>query len=710
MNARRDRLGGMVGMPPAAPARPAPAPRVEAAPAPRKRALLFAPPPAAPAQYVPLLEAEGYDVLLAADAAAADALLRSAPAHLIVALAPTVGEERIASWQKVAPQAEIRVIPGFAALVEDRLVPQGELLGFATRALGALARLAAGADRVPAERSARTVRLAEHAAEALALPARERAATRLAAALQELPAAVGAADELAARRQVLVDFVSGFGSPLPLTIPGRGADRPVTAMDVAEAAHRLARLEEAKDADPALALRRLAAGSEAELQASAVEAVLAAAREGTAAAARGRILVVDPDAAARNLLALRLGNDGYAVRTAPDGRTAFEEIRREPPDLVLAEAVLPGLDGYALLDAMKREGKGRIPFVFVSARADAVSVNKGLLLGAADFLPKPVNVEVLLTKLLKILAQPIEAADVSRISLSDLSQAATVGYPIVTYEQLAPGVQILGRFRIEANLGEGGMGKVVKARDERLGEDVVLKVMKVALAADPALFEHFKREIRLARKITHPGVVRIFDFWEAGPLSFVTMEYLEGRNLSEELKRRGPFPVGAAARVATEVFEALAAAHEVGVVHRDIKPHNVLMLPNGHIKVLDFGIAQGLEPNTPDGVTLATNVMGTPEYMSPEQVMGERVDVRTDLYSAGIVLYELLTGTLPFMADNRMAVAAMRLNTPPAPPSTHRAGIPPAFDTLVLRLLARDRDRRPASARSVVAELSALKR
>jgi DNA-binding response OmpR family regulator len=710
VSSRRDRLGGMVGTPAAAPTRPAPARPVEAATVPRKRALLFAPPPVSPAPYVTVLETEGYDVLVAPDAAAAEALLRSAPAHLIVALAPAVGEERLASWQKLAPQAEVRVVPSFAAVVEDRLVVPGELLAFATRAMAALARLAAGADRVPAERPARTVALAERAADALGLPARERAATRLAAALQELPMVLGAGDELAVRRRVLLDFVSSFGCPLPLAAPVKGPDRPVAAMDVAEAAALLARLEGAKDPDPALALRRQAAGAERELHASAVEAVLAAARDASAGASRGKILVVDPDVPARNLLALRLGNEGYAVRAVQDGRTALEEVRREPPDLVVAEAVLPGLDGYALLDAMKREGKGHIPFVFVSGRADAVSVNKGLLLGAADFLPKPVNIEVLLTKLLKILVQPIDAADLSRISLSDISQAGTLGYPVVTYEQLAPGVQILGRFRVEATLGEGGMGKVVKARDERLHEDVVLKVMKVALAADARLFEQFKREIRLARKITHPGVVRIFDFWEAGPLNFVTMEYLEGRNLNEELRGRGPFPLGVAARVATELFEALAAAHDVGVVHRDIKPHNVLMLPSGHVKVLDFGIAQGLEKNTPDGSTLADGVMGTPEYMSPEQVMGDRVDARTDIYSAGILLYELLTGILPFTADNRMAVAAMRVNTDPEPPSAHRADIPPAFDTLVRRLLARDRGQRPSSARAVAAELLALKR
>jgi CheY-like chemotaxis protein len=447
----------------------------------------------------------------------------------------------------------------------------------------------------------------------------------------------------------------------------------------------------------------------AELHPAAVEAVLAASgREG--GKDRASILLVDGDTGSRNLLALRLGNEGYSTRTAADGRTALEEIRREAPGLVLSEAVLPGLDGFALLDTLKREGKGKIPFMFLSSRADPLSTNKGLLLGAVDFIAKPVNFEVLLTKLEKVLAQAVDLSGVSaRISLSDVTQVGNTEYPPVSYEELQAGTAILGRFQIESDLGEGGMGKVFKARDERLEEQVVIKVMKPGFSDD--ILRRFKREIRLARKITHPGVVRIFDFWEAGPLKFVTMEYLEGTDLRAEIKRRGAFPVPVALRVATEIFEALSAAHDVGVVHRDMKPHNVVMLPSGKVKVLDFGIAQGLEPNTPDSATVTGGaILGTPEYMSPEQLMAEKLDPRTDIYSTGVMLYELLTGQLPFPSEDRIAGARMRLVSDPEPPSSKNPNIPENLESLVLRLLQRKRDDRYASAADVVADLNQMRR
>jgi serine/threonine-protein kinase len=284
---------------------------------------------------------------------------------------------------------------------------------------------------------------------------------------------------------------------------------------------------------------------------------------------------------------------------------------------------------------------------------------------------------------------------------------SATGLPSVNYEELKPGTDILGRFQIEADLGEGGMGKVFKARDIKLEEQVVLKVMKPGFAED--VLKRFKREIRLARKITHPGVVRIYDFWEAGPLTFVTMEFLEGSDLRNEIKRRGAFPPPVALRIATEIFEALSAAHDVGVVHRDMKPHNVLMLPTGRIKVLDFGIAQGLEPNVADAVTAAGAILGTPEYMSPEQLMGDSIDPRTDIYSTGVLLYEILTGQLPFQDRNRVATAQKRLTTDPDAPSTRIANIPPAVDALVLHLLKRNRDERHPTAKEVIADLAQIR-
>jgi CheY-like chemotaxis protein/tRNA A-37 threonylcarbamoyl transferase component Bud32 len=446
------------------------------------------------------------------------------------------------------------------------------------------------------------------------------------------------------------------------------------------------------------------------LHPAAVEAVLVAHGAGRRRADRGRVLVVDPDAGARNLLALRLRNEGYEVRALGDGRTALEEIRRDPPALVLSEAVLPRLDGFALLDAIVRDGGGGVPFVFVSTRSDAMSVNKGLLLGAADFLGKPVNVEVLLTKVHRLLALADGGEASARFSLSDFAVAGTDDLPLVSYEQLAPGTAILGRFRLAKALGEGGMGKVFRARDERLDEDVVVKVMKPQLSHDPAVLERFKREIRLARRITHPRVVRIFDFWEAGPLKFLTMEFLEGNNLRVELQRRGAFPVPVALRVAEELLDALAAAHAVGVVHRDVKPHNVLMLPSGHVKVLDFGIAQALEASEGGEIAIGAGVAaGTYEYMSPEQVVGEPLDPRSDLYSAGLVLYELLAGEAAFRGTDRVAVAQMRLTRAPRPPSAVNPRVPPEVEGFVMRLVAREPDERPASARAALETLARLR-
>ena len=694
----------------------------------RRRALLFAPPPASAAAYVPLLESEGFDVLLAPDAASATALIRSAPPRLILAVAPALGPDLLRSWQELAPEADVRVVPGFMALLEDSVTPAGATREFAVRALASVTGLAAERAGMPPARVARLVAAAEAAGQALALGPRDLAIVQLTAALYPLgdllgsetgPTArmpTGGATESASaladatfetRRRLLAEFAQGVGCPLPIgDVP---ADVPVeqrtaTPMEIVEAAARFVALQEAGGGDPLLALRRASAG----LHPAAVEAVIASARR--APEARGTVVIADPEAAARNLLALRLTSEGYTVKTVADGRAALEEIRRQAPALVIAEAVLPGLDGYALLDALKRDGKGQIPFVFVSSRSDAPSIQKGLLLGAADFLAKPLNIDVLLTKIQKILGRRIDASDVSRLTLSDVSLGgATAGYALVAYEELRAGVELMGRFKIEADLGEGGMGKVFKARDEKLEETVVLKVMKSTLAGDSKLLQHFKREIRLARKITHPGVVRIFDFWEAGDLNFVTMEFLEGQDLRQEIKRRGAFPIPVGLRVATELFDALHAAHEVGVVHRDIKPHNVLVLQTGRVKVLDFGIAQGLDASSQDSATITASVLGTPEYMSPEQILGDKLDVRTDLYSAGVLLYEMFSGGLPFRGENRMATANMHLRTPPEPLSQRNPQVPPAVNELVLRLLSKDREHRPAGARQVVDELNALR-
>lgn len=673
-----------------------------------------------------LLESEGYDVVLAQDPDAAESLLRSTSPEWILALAPAVGGEVLDRWREVAPQVEIRVVPSLSQVLQEQLAPPKQLLGFTIRVLGFASGLIAKPLGIPMSRYAQVLQIAEKAAKALDFDARRLTTVRLASVIGGLARAlysdaaeaqdedVSAKTELATNGSAMVaDFAQAMGCPFPVgSQPPEGPkeSRSPTPGEVVEAATRLILFREQEDPDPTLALRRLALANESgdsELHPAAVEAVLAASG-GPSGKERASVLLVDGDKGNRNLLALRLTNEGYTVRTAEDGRRALEEIRRQPPGLVLTEAVLPGIDGFALLDAAKREGRS-IPFLFLSSRADPLSVNKGLLLGAVDFIAKPVNFEVLLTKLEKVLAQAVDLTGVSaRLSLSDVTMGGATEYPPVQYNELLPGTTILGRFHIEADLGEGGMGKVFKARDERLEEQVVIKVMKPGFSDD--VLRRFKREIRLARKITHPGVVRIFDFWEADPLKFVTMEFLEGTDLRAEIKRRGAFPVPVALRVGSEILEALAAAHDVGVVHRDMKPHNVVMLPSGKVKVLDFGIAQGLEPNTPDAATVAGGaILGTPEYMSPEQLMAEKLDPRTDLYSVGVMLYELLTGDLPFTSEDRIAAARMRLVSDPPPLTSKKPDVPDKVEGVVLRLLQRKRDQRYASAKEALADLARLR-
>ena len=727
MNDRRDRLHKMVQGAAVTPDRGAvkPGGKGQADPRDRTPALLFAPPPTPTKPYVTLLEEEGFDVLIAQNPPTAEALLRTATPGLILAIAPAIGHEILERWKEMAPEAEIRVIPAFGELVNERLAPPKDIMNFTMKVLSVVSGMVQETSDAPSTRIPQVLAVAGKAATALEFSARDVVTVQLSAVLSGLASTLQSdtssdQDTTAIikktpleRRKLVAEFAQAVDCPFPVGLepPSTPAsDRPPTPEEVLDAVIELVDQLENNESNPALTLRRLSLEGEdsaTKLHPAAVEAVLAASGKEDGQE-RPTILLADGDAAARNLLALRLRNEGYAVRLAGDGRKALEEIQKQPPALVLAETVLNGLDGYTLLDRAKREGKGNIPFIFLSSRSDPLSINKGLLLGASDFLTKPVNFEVLLTKLEKVLVQSVGASEASaRLSLSDVSQPTSSEYPSVRYEELQPGTVILGRFQLEPDLGEGGMGKVFKATDQQLEEQVVIKVMNPNFADD--VFRRFKREIRLARKITHPGVVRIFDFWEAGTLKFVTMEFLEGTELNDQIKTRGAFPVPVVVRIATEMMEALAAAHEVGVIHRDIKPQNIVLTSSGKVKVLDFGIAQGLEPEAKDAVTIAGAILGTPEYMSPEQLMGEKLDPRSDLYSTGVMLYQLLTATLPFVAEDRMAGARMRLVADPKPPSTLDSKIPKALDAFILRLLQRRPDDRYPSAGTALSDLAALR-
>lgn len=272
---------------------------------------------------------------------------------------------------------------------------------------------------------------------------------------------------------------------------------------------------------------------------------------------------------------------------------------------------------------------------------------------------------------------------------------------------IAPGTRFAGRYDVKEILGVGGMGLVFKAVDSELGEVIAIKVLKGEFVnEDPTALERFKSEIRLARRISHRNVVRTHDFGEFGGTYFITMEYVEGKSLKDAIKNRGKLPVQATLTVGKQLCRALEVAHEQGVIHRDIKPQNMVVEPDGVLKVMDFGIARMAKRTS--GMTQAGMVVGTPEYMAPEQLMGDEIDARADLYSAGCVLYECLTGRVPITADSQITLIARVLEDTPIPPREINPEVPAALSDVVMRTLAKNAVDRPASASELHDLLAAI--
>jgi len=263
------------------------------------------------------------------------------------------------------------------------------------------------------------------------------------------------------------------------------------------------------------------------------------------------------------------------------------------------------------------------------------------------------------------------------------------------------------RYEIRGVLGMGGMGVVYRAWDAELGDAVAIKTLRLeALRAEPAALERFKQEIRLARKITHRNVVRTHDLGEVDGVYFITMEFVEGQSLKHLIQSRGSLPVNVVLTVGKQLCRALEVAHEQGVIHRDIKPQNMIVEPSGTLKVMDFGIAR-LATRT-EGMTQAGMTVGTPEYMAPEQLLGQEVDFRADLYAAGAVLFESLTGRTPFVADTPVTLIAKQLEETPPSPRALNADVPDALAALVLRALSKKADDRPQSAAEMYRALEAI--
>lgn len=484
------------------------------------------------------------------------------------------------------------------------------------------------------------------------------------------------------------------------------------------------------------------------------------------------ILIVDDDENNREVLRRRLAREGYAIESADGGRRALEMIAGRSFDLVLLDVRMPDIDGYEVLVKIKEGVTTRdIPVIMISALDDMQNIVRCIAHGAEDFLPKPFDPVLLRARISASLdkkrmrdqekeylrqvdrvitaASAVEAGTYEGGALSEVAQrgdalgrlarvfdgmAARVkaredrlrgqvedlqreigvareasremAVPIDLGGQLQPGQRFAGRYEIVGLVGRGGMGAVYRAKDRELDEDVAVKTVRRELVLDAEILERFKGEIRLARRISDRNVVRTHDFGESEGVYYLTMEFVEGITVRELIDTRGRVGISSTIAIARQLAHSLVIAHGVGVIHRDIKPQNLLLDKDGVLKVMDFGVARLASGGA--NRTEAGMVLGTPAYMPPEQFLGEDVDARSDLYAAGVVLYECLTGRLPVEAASMMQLIARRLHEVPETPVSVNPDVPTALSALVMRLMAREPADRVQSAAELVAELQAL--
>ncbi|MEE9501831.1 MAG: protein kinase [Candidatus Aminicenantaceae bacterium] len=283
-----------------------------------------------------------------------------------------------------------------------------------------------------------------------------------------------------------------------------------------------------------------------------------------------------------------------------------------------------------------------------------------------------------------------------------LSQTHTLQIPT---KVLLRGSTFANRYDVLEELGRGGMGRVYKVFDKRIKDEVALKLLRPDIADDPQVVERFSNELKFARKIVHKNVGRMYDLGEAEGVLYITMEFVPGEDLKAFIKRAGQLSIGKTIAIVEQVCEGLVEAHKLGVVHRDLKPQNIMIDKSGNAHIMDFGIARSLSA---EGITDVGVIIGTSEYMSPEQVGGEEIDQRSDLYSLGIILYEMVSWRVPFQADSAFAVGMKHKSEKPLDPQTINPQIPDSLNRMIIRCLEKEKERRFQSAEEILSELKVI--
>lgn len=454
---------------------------------------------------------------------------------------------------------------------------------------------------------------------------------------------------------------------------------------------------------------------------------------------RARVLIVDDEPLLQRVIERMVLALGHDVIIAANGSDGLEAAQRERPDVILTDVNMPVMDGLDLLRSLKRDpGTRDIPVLVVSGQDELAVVVECIEAGAEDHIPKPLQPRLLEARMkatlerrrargleLQYLLQTAELKAATaredrlqyrlkqlRHELGESSSQLSLLALESAESPYASGEIVASRYEILGHLGRGGMGMVYHARDLELGEELALKVVRQDLVKqDPAILDRLKSEIRLARRISHPNVVRAHDLGEWKGTYFITMEYVRGVTVEELLDRRGRLTVASALAIGTQIAEALAVAHEAQIVHRDIKPANLLVDEAGVLKVMDFGIARSYAPRADadgaSGLTAGGFIIGTLRYMAPEQLMGGAADARSDVFATAVVLYECLAGKPPFIGDSPAEIMAqivdrswrLRELVPDVPESLER---------LLMQQMALNPAERCASARTLANRLAEI--
>jgi eukaryotic-like serine/threonine-protein kinase len=424
------------------------------------------------------------------------------------------------------------------------------------------------------------------------------------------------------------------------------------------------------------------------------------------------VLIIEDEKHLRYNIAQTLAYEGFNVLEAPDGLIGLQMAQTQIPDLIICDIMMPEVDGYQVLNELQSNpATMTIPFIFSSAKADRHSVRHGMQLGADDYLMKPYTSEELLAAVRTRLEKHKTATRAFKKVIPSTQEIALEQR--VQNTQSLVGATIRG-YQILAKIGEGGAGTVYQAYQPTIGREVAIKVLRQKYADNTEFIHRFQTEAELVARLEHPHIIPLYDYWLDGNGVYIVMRWLRGGSLRAALNQQGQWPLARTAHLLDQVASALSIAHTVGIIHRDLKPDNILLDEYGNAYLSDFGLAKNLvsgthaplpqqdlnvlmeaqqdffkqQPTSTLYFSDPEHVAGTPAYLSPEQIRFEPLSAQTDIYSLGVMLYELLTGALPFDGEvNEVVVRHLQEEFPSI--QKLRPDVPQAVEQVIERATAK---------------------